>query len=119
MRVPGGTFVMPSLSVTSWMYSLEVAQVTNDLAASLCLEVAGIANDQAYNHEDPLSVTSIGAGAKPTLSTTRLCSLSVVKDPATLASTQIAHFPLLKRASVSLNPLLDTPGGPYFLRVST
>src|SRR5690349_17780108 len=101
------------------MYSFDVAQVIKAFAVSLCLEVAGIASDHAYSHDEPLSVTSIGAGAKPTLSTTLLCSLSVVNEPATLASTQIAHLPLLKRARVSLKPLLDTPGGPYFLRVST
>src|SRR3990167_1518511 len=101
------------------MYSFDVAHVMNALAVSLCLEVAGIASDHAYSHDEPLSVTCVGAGAKPTRSTTLLCSLSVVKDPATLASTQIAHLPLLNSARLSLKPLLDTPGGPYFFRVST
>lgn len=101
------------------MYSLDVAQVIKALAASLWLDVAGIARDQAYSHEEPLSVTSVGAAAKPTLSATLLWLLSVVKEPATLASTQIAHLPLLNSARVSLKPLLETPGGPYCLRLLT
>lgn len=89
-----------------------MAQVTKALAASLCLELVGIASDQAYSQDEPLSVTCVGAATKPTLSATLLWVLSVMKEPATLASTHIAHLPLLNSARVSLKPLLDTPGGP-------
>ena len=75
-----------------------------------------MASDQAYNQDEPLSVTSVGAGAKPTLSTTLLCSLSVVNEPATLASTQIAHLPLLNNASVSFKTVAGYAGRAVFLQ---
>ena len=67
----------------------------------------------------PLSVTSLGAKVKPTWSATLLWLLSVTNEPATLASTHIAHLPLLNSARFSLKPLLEAPGGPYCLRVLT
>lgn len=88
-------------------------------ATSLARELAGIARAQEYSQEAPLSVTSRGAKAKPVASATLLWLLSVTNEPATLASTQIAHLPLLNSARFSLNPLLEAPGGPYRLRVET
>ncbi|MNG13025.1 hypothetical protein D3C84_966770 [compost metagenome] len=67
----------------------------------------------------PFSVACFGARAKPTLSATLLCEGSVTNEPATVASTQIAHLPELNSARDSLKPLDETPGGPYLLRVST
>jgi hypothetical protein len=46
------------------------------------------------------------------VSATLLWVLSVTNEPATLASTQIAHLPLLNSARFSLKPLLEAPGGP-------
>jgi len=109
----------PSVLATNAPYSLEVAQLVNTLAASLALELVGIARDQEYSHEVPLSVFSWGAKVKPTLSATLLWDLSVTNEPATLASTQIAHLPLLNSARFSLKPLLDAPGGPDFFMLST
>ena len=110
---------MPSFSATSAPYSLDVAQVLKVLAASLALEVVGMASAQEYNQALPLSVTAWGAKVKPTLSATLLWVGSVTNEPATLASTQIAHLPLLNSARFSLKPLLVAPGGPEAFMVLT
>ena len=52
---------MPSFSATRALYSLDVAQALKVFAASLALELVGIANAQEYNQAEPLSVTSWGA----------------------------------------------------------
>ena len=96
-----------------------MAQALKVLAASLDLELVGIARAQEYNQEAPLSVTWVGAKVKPTASATLLCEVSVTKEPATLASTHSAHLPLLNSARFSLKPLLEAPGGPYFFMLST
>ena len=58
---PGGTSAQPESLATKLMYSLEVAQVVKVFAASLALELAGIARDQEYSQALPLSVTWCGA----------------------------------------------------------
>ncbi|MNG26642.1 hypothetical protein D3C81_1965380 [compost metagenome] len=55
--MPGGTLAMPSFSATSALYSREVAQALKVFAASLALELAGMASAQEYNQAEPLSVT--------------------------------------------------------------
>ncbi|MNY42828.1 hypothetical protein D3C86_1777530 [compost metagenome] len=59
--MPGGTLAMPSFSATNAPYSLEVAQALKVFAASLALELVGIASAQEYNQAEPLSVVSCGA----------------------------------------------------------
>ncbi len=98
---------------------MEVAQAVKVLAASFCWELVGIASAQEYSQAEPLSVVSCGAKVKPTLSATLLCDSSVTKEPATVASTHMAHLPLLNSARFSLKPLLEAPGGPYWLSRST
>ncbi len=89
------------------------------LAASCFFDVLGMASAQEYSQAEPLSVSCCGAKVKPTLSATLLCEASVTKEPATVASTHMAHLPVLNSARFSLKPLLEAPGGPYLLSRST
>src|SRR5476649_2283868 len=101
------------------MYSLEVDQLMNFCAASTCLELFGIASDQAHSQFAPRSVVPTGDCPKATLSATLLCLGSLMKEAAMVASIQMPHLPSLNIARISLKLFDDEPGGPQFFNRST
>src|SRR6266403_4893352 len=96
------------------MYSLPVAQAINFWAASIFLELLGIAGAHDRSQLAFLQVVPHGAGANPTSSATFDCFGSLTNDAATVASIHMPHLPLWNSARFSLNPLDEAPGGPSF-----
>ena len=113
--MPGGADTQPFSLAASWMYSLDVAQVTKVRAASFCLEEVGMLKFQLHSQVGAPLKSPVGMGAKPTFSATWLCFGSYSNPAATVASTHMPQRPLANRARFSLNPLLVAPGGPYFV----
>ena len=101
------------------MYSFDVAQLINFIAASGFLLLAGTAKVQDHNQLPRLPRPLSGASANPTLSATSESFLLVTNAPATVASIQIPHFPVWNSARFSLNPFADEPAGPDSFITST